>query len=999
MKGKRKGGRIFAVLLAMALCFGLLTVPAWAAEDGYQYEKLEYYSKITADYTGDSCCYTDEWFLGNSAKKNDSLALLSAQLSCTAVNGPQSTDFLKALGFEDAALYRYDSTDPSDCGYTLGTKKLPGGRTVVAVVFDGMLYGDKGWQQNVTVNPGGEVTQDQGSYAAAAQAFLEDFDKLSLPGNSILWVTGISRAGAVANLACAYLIDRGTDLVIHCYTFESPATTDNKDAGAKKYTCIHNYLSSDDPVPMLPIWGMTRYGEEVVYDKGDLQAVTAELMEALGRQNADAQEYAKQYDAEPFGNNVRAFLEEKLLAKLAVEIPARADYSRLRTDRLPDGTEINYSYQNGLQALCHMIFGSGGPDAVKGALADNLDTLLSNITYASLIDAYVADRDPSDGAELLVRGAQHRWDAAGILYEAAVKDHPEVTQADLYALAGMLGPLLTETGTLDDEGWTLPSWDAYVEENWQYYDLDEMAKIVGGINTLVFSHHPDVVIARLKMLAPGPEMKNVALEIQKPKAGDAGKKAAGEAVAAADALGNDWLGAEAEWLTEDDPLQDGKVYYLRITLDAIGHSVPESFSFTLNGQKPESLDVSWDNGSAKIAGVWSYTLGEADPVTVFFDVGGHGETPEAVRVNKGAMLRYALADLPEQGIVKDESGIWRFDGWKSGSGENWDALTANDDLTLCAAWTRMIDTIELNCDLPVVGDTVTDGHLDIRAPEDAPYTVEAGSLTDEHYESVERITKAEPLHTLIWIHPEEGAEFLTKKDENGEEQFDGVFTLNGEPIEEVAVEYEYDSDGEMISCFLSGTFYFTPADQGGMETLPFVDVPDSAYYADAVKWAWKNGITAGTDKTHFSPDGTATRGQMVTFLWRAAGCPDPETEESPFSDVAESDYFCRAVLWAVEKGITNGTENGRFTPGAPVTRSHAAAFLYRYEQSEGGGFPEGEDHQLDFSDAGDVPEYAYEAFCYLTEEGVIRGSKGKLMPMDPCLRGQIVMMLCRFFEQ
>ena len=95
---------------------------------------------------------------------------------------------------------------------------------------------------------------------------------------------------------------------------------------------------------------------------------------------------------------------------------------------------------------------------------------------------------------------------------------------------------------------------------------------------------------------------------------------------------------------------------------------------------------------------------------------------------------------------------------------------------------------------------------------------------------------------------------------------------------------------------------------------PFTDVPEGAYYYDAVMWAYRSGITTGTTKTKFAPASTTTRGQVVTFLWRALGEPEPETTVNPFEDVKASDYYYKPILWAVEKGITNGTSAKRFSP-------------------------------------------------------------------------------------
>ena len=117
------------------------------------------------------------------------------------------------------------------------------------------------------------------------------------------------------------------------------------------------------------------------------------------------------------------------------------------------------------------------------------------------------------------------------------------------------------------------------------------------------------------------------------------------------------------------------------------------------------------------------------------------------------------------------------------------------------------------------------------------------------------------------------------------------------------------------------------------ETITFTDVAEGAYYYDAVLWAAEQGITNGTGNGKFSPDATCTRAQIVTFLWRAAGSPEPKSMNS-FSDVSADAYYAKAVAWAVEQGITVGTGNGKFSPDATCTRAQIVTFLYRAYQGE-----------------------------------------------------------------
>lgn len=118
----------------------------------------------------------------------------------------------------------------------------------------------------------------------------------------------------------------------------------------------------------------------------------------------------------------------------------------------------------------------------------------------------------------------------------------------------------------------------------------------------------------------------------------------------------------------------------------------------------------------------------------------------------------------------------------------------------------------------------------------------------------------------------------------------------------------------------------------------FVDVPAGSYYEDAVNWAAENGITQGADAIHFSPDGICTRAQMVTFLWRSMGSPKAAVDaENPFTDVKQEAYYYDAVLWAVEQGITKGTSATAFSPDATVTRGQTVTFLWRAEKQPAAG--------------------------------------------------------------
>ena len=176
---------------------------------------------------------------------------------------------------------------------------------------------------------------------------------------------------------------------------------------------------------------------------------------------------------------------------------------------------------------------------------------------------------------------------------------------------------------------------------------------------------------------------------------------------------------------------------------------------------------------------------------------------------------------------------------------------------------------------------------------------------------------------------------------------------------------------------------------GNPQTGVFVDVATGSYYEDAVDWAVWNGITQGTDDTHFSPDGICTRAQAVTFLWRAAGSPKPETRTMPFTDIPAGSYYYDAVLWAVENGITEGTSDTTFSPNMTCTRAQIVAFLWRSEKSPAAGTAN------PFADVKSTAYYA-DAVLWAVKENITRGTTNTTFsPNADCARAQIVTFLWR----
>ena len=180
--------------------------------------------------------------------------------------------------------------------------------------------------------------------------------------------------------------------------------------------------------------------------------------------------------------------------------------------------------------------------------------------------------------------------------------------------------------------------------------------------------------------------------------------------------------------------------------------------------------------------------------------------------------------------------------------------------------------------------------------------------------------------------------------------------------------------------------------------FPFVDVEESDWYYEAVDYVFQRDLMNGTDSTHFTPDGTSSRAMVATILWRMAGEPQVNYAMD-FADVSSGTWYTEAVRWAASEGIVTGYSDTKFGPDDPVTREQFAVMLYRYAQTLGEGFTGSWSFPLNFPDAAEVSDYAYEALCWMTMENVIQGMEdGGLHPQGTANRAQLATMLMRFCQ-
>ena len=277
-------------------------------------------------------------------------------------------------------------------------------------------------------------------------------------------------------------------------------------------------------------------------------------------------------------------------------------------------------------------------------------------------------------------------------------------------------------------------------------------------------------------------------------------------------------------------------------------------------------------------------------------------------------------------------------------------------------------------------------------------TIEKGSTGDRSYTAHWRYNGSGHSYSYYTIKATAGAGGSISPSGNVSvrEGRDQTFTITPDKGYAVA---NVKIDGKSIGAVKSYTFenvsrthtievIFMKAN-GNPQTGVFVDVATGSYYEDAVDWAVENGITKGTDDTHFSPDGICTRAQAVTFLWRAAGSPEPETRAMPFADVPVGSYYYDAVLWAVENGITKGTSDTTFSPNMTCTRAQIVAFLWRSEKSPAAGTAN------PFADVKSTAYYA-DAVLWAVREDITKGTTSTTFSPDAdCTRAQIVTFLWR----
>lgn len=381
------------------------------------------------------------------------------------------------------------------------------------------------------------------------------------------------------------------------------------------------------------------------------------------------------------------------------------------------------------------------------------------------------------------------------------------------------------------------------------------------------------------------------------------------------------------------------------------------------------------DGRFTVSGV----LRGADNTGVLFlsarDSAGNESAPQLALITR--QTRYAVtvngsyADVSGAGsyaagsVVTVRAGSrsgYTFNGWTSGSNVAFDDPNAAEttftmpdgSVTVTANWSRD-------------GGSPSSGRDD----SDPRYAVGIPDKTENGSVSVSPKNASQGDRVTVTVKPDAGYELDSLK----------VFDKNGKEL-----ELTDKGDGKFTFIMPAGKVEVKAAFTEEVKISPFRDVPTDAYYYEAVKWAQKKGITGGIGNDLFGPYQPCTRAQIVTFLWRAAGSPEPKGTAAGMTDVAAGSYYEKAVAWAIENGITTGTADGLFAPDATCTRAQGMIFLFRASKASADGMPA-------FSDVATNAYYA-EAVKWATDNGITTGTTSSTFsPGSGCTRAQIVTFL------
>lgn len=829
-----------------------------------------YWSQFTDKEASYDYSYDESWFLKSGTEYQHDLARMSIRMAMAAARTtPVSIkDLFDQLGFSysDASI-DYPTPTKDSIGYAIGSKRIldENGQefTLVAVAVRGGGYKDE-WASNFTI---GKEAEHKGfkeageAVAEAVQSYISEYGT----GNTKVWITGYSRAAATSNIAAQRLNEwskkgnvkgLSTD-GIYAYCFECPQnvrTTISKEY-KNVYGNIHSIVNNIDVVtkvaPKDNNWNFSRYG--ITY-----QIPTAGLIPSLSDKVTQMRAH--------YIDIVRSAYD------YAYDDPIDLDGLDGVTAKVAKVTAQPGNQEEVADAIVSII-----------ALVLRAPEEISPITQEvvrNLAAQYLGSEDEDVGAFILklaglglgVKAVYKDWITSALTVVTSLEivqaHYPELCLAWMDTIDGAGGFANSRTRKL------------YVNCPVDVSVYDSNDKLVAQIiNDSAENSPADGIPAFVDfdgqkiIMLPSDEEYRVELA----------------------ATGS----GEMTYMVSEYDVNDGSTDKL-VSYHQISIAAGDAFTGTVESlEQTSDAQYPLEGASGAISPTVKQQGDDVKQYGVTVKTSGNGAAYGGGYYLNGEYTK--LTAVPNNG----ES----FLGWY-----------VNEALVSTDSEYRMLVTADAEVVAKFTSTKAESGGYP-SAPGNCSITVKDsthGAVT------ADRKTASSGSTVTLTVSPEQGwtLETLTVTNASGKE-----IDLN---IVKVGEKYTFKMPSSNIT--VTATFM-----EDNSILNSFVDVPSGSYYYDAVLWAVKNSITTGTDAIHFSPDGICTRAQAVTFLWRAAGSPAPKSSAMPFIDVPAGSYYYNAVLWAVENGITKGTSDTAFSPDKTCTRAQIVTFLWRSQNAPAAG--------------------------------------------------------------
>lgn len=914
--------------------------------------------------------YADKYFASSSYQYNHDLATVSLSMAMAAmanesysdenieeekkadkkVGSDNIKDFLEKIGMSsgDKLTIEYPNPQTNSIGYAIGHKTLiqkDTSYTLIVVAIRGGGYEDE-WGGNVSVGSHNAHAGFQNASEQVLKGIQSHINKFQLSGNLKLWITGYSRAAAVANLTGA-AIDAGllyfganpvgTESVIkssdvYTYTFETPLVTCNKsDNDREVYNNIFNIINPVDPVTKVAPkdWGFLRYGVDYYLPsveatggyKNIIYRVSREYSDIVGIENLMLTQLTAQCD-----------MLDKLLAIFADRV-SRLDYSEKYEDILIPivshymGTGLN-DYSTSLSSAI-AEFCKKHPKEALDLMKDIKKVVGKKFFWYALgeqtFEKMYHDVDSFTNEE---QTGENLIDTATLLSSIIIQSHyPEVTLAWMH--------------TIDDADGFSPSRyrKLYVNCPVDVRILDKndipVAAITGdeveAIDGSLILPYIDGNGQKIVVL-PADEEYNIELV------------ATDDGTMSYTMTERSFNSDKVENLTAYLQLEIKKGDVFKGNANITSKDAPCSYTLQKVNDNNRIIEPSLIQSEEQVV---SYNVG----VTVW----GHGS------VDGGGT--YVSGEYAQ--VTAYSGNVSQFDGWYiDGVLVSTDAvlrILVTADMTITAKFTN------IDNDTPPIRTAESNN---------VPLNAITTAITGKGRLVVEPVRVSEGCRVTVSTFSEDGYKLnsVIAIDGNGAfleltNEGNGKYTFKM-PASDVKVIAEFEE----------------------MQVNTFADVLSNEWYAEAVEWAVQNGITNGVSKDLFAPNAPCTRGQIITFLWRASNCPEAKATVD-MKDVAEDAYYAKAVAWANENGITNGTGNGMFSPDATCSRAQIVLMLYRMAGNKD------VEKGYRFADVATDAYYA-DAVQWAVKNGITNGTTDDCFSPDAdCTRAQVITFLHRYFTK